>query len=84
MDPSTGLGVIGEGEYTDLGSDRSLEDIDPTSYHGGEEFVGYSALEVTWQVVAICFSCESDASNANGAAVVTPNMSGTTIYYVVY
>ena len=68
-------------------SDGSVEDIDPTPYHGGEEFqrvVGYLALEVTWQVVAICFYCERYASNAYGAAVVPPNVSGTTIYDVVY
>ena len=46
--------------------------------------VGYSDLEVTWQVVAIYLSCERDASNADGADVVPPNVSGTTIYYIVY
>ena len=59
----------------------------PTPYHGGKKFqriVGYSALELTWQVVAICFSYESKDSNADGAVVVPPDMSGTTIYYIIY
>ena len=68
-------------------SDGSVEDIYPTPYHGGKEFqrvVGYSDLKVTQQVVVICFFCESDVSNSDGSAVVPPNVSGTTIYYVVY